>query len=61
MAETINLVMTKEEADQLRTMLDEFLVQIGEILERMEKDQAEIEQYRSETRAIIERQQRKAA
>jgi len=61
MAEATNLVITKEEAEQLREMLDDFLARIGNIFERMEKDQAEIEQYRAETRAIIERQRRKAA
>lgn len=58
MAETINLEMTEEEAIQL---MDEYLDKIKKIREEMARDQIEIEQYRAETRAIIDRLNRKAA
>ncbi len=58
MAETIKLEMTEEEAIQL---MDEYLDKIKNIREEMAKDQIEIEQYRAETRAIIDRLNRKAA
>lgn len=61
MAETIKLEMTQEEATQLKDVLDEFLRKTDVIFEQMNKDQSEIEQYRTETRAIIDRLERKAA
>jgi hypothetical protein len=61
MNETIKLEMTEDEAAQLRELLEMFVKKIKQIFEQMEKDQAEIEQYRAETRAITERLKRKAA
>lgn len=61
MAETTKLEMTEEEAAQLSNVLDEYLEKLDKIFERMDEDQVEIEHYRAETRAIIERMQGKAA
>jgi hypothetical protein len=61
MAETIKLEMTEAEAAQLRELLAECIEKIKQAREQMAKDQAEIEQYRAETRAVIERLRRKAA
>ena len=61
MAETINWEITEDEAAQLQEFLAAFVEKIKQIFEQMEKDQAEIEQYRMETKAITERLKRKAA
>ncbi len=61
MEETIKLEMTKEEAAQFQQVLDECLSKIEKIREQMAQDQVEIEQYGSQTQAIIDRMQRKAA
>ena len=61
MAETIKLEMTQEEAAQLKDVLDEYLRKTDVIFEQMSKDQSEIERYRTETRAIIDRLEKRAA
>lgn len=61
MEETVKLEMTKQEAAQLRELLDSYLEKIKQIQERMALDQSEIEHYRTETRSVIERLKRKAA
>lgn len=58
MEETIKLEMTKEEAVEL---MDSYLEKLKQIQERMAQRQVVIEQYRAETRAVIERLNRKAA
>jgi hypothetical protein len=58
MEETIKFEMTKEEAMEL---MDSYLEKLKQIQERMAQRQVVIEQYRAETRAVIERLNRKAA
>ena len=61
MEETIKIEMTKEEATALRELVNGSLEKIKQIRERMAQRQVRIEQYRAETRAVIERLNRKAA
>lgn len=53
MEDTITLTMTKSEAEMLEAMLDDFLQKMRESNERMDREEAEIEQLKIETRAIL--------
>ena len=55
MEETIKLELTKSEAQQLNEMLEEVLDALQKAIERMAKEQEEIDQLRSETREVIQR------
>jgi hypothetical protein len=55
MEETIKLELTKSEAQQLSEMLEEVLGALQKAIERMAKEQEEIDQLRSETREVIQR------
>ena len=55
MEETIKLELTKSEAQQLSEMLEEVLDALQKAVERMAKEQEEIDQLRAETREVIQR------
>jgi hypothetical protein len=55
MEETIKLELTKSEAQQLSEMLEEVLDALQKAIERMAKEQEEIDQLRAETREVIQR------
>ena len=55
MEETVKLEMTKAEAEQLSELITECVEKIKRAREQMARDQVEIEQLRSETRAVIAR------
>jgi hypothetical protein len=61
MEKTVETEMTKEEAAQLRELFADCVEKIKRIRERMAMDQTEIDEYRAETRTIIDRLKRKAA
>ncbi|MGH9834400.1 MAG: hypothetical protein ACREBD_28350 [Blastocatellia bacterium] len=55
MEETIKLELTKSEAQQLSEMLEEVLDALQKAIERMAKEQEEIDQLRAETREVLQR------
>lgn len=55
MEETVKFEMTKEEAAEFQVSLAEFLAKSKQILDTMDANQREIEQYRADTRAVIDR------
>ncbi len=61
MAETLESELTEKEALQLRELLTECVAKMQVAHEQMSRDLEEIEQYRTETRAVIARLGRKAA
>jgi hypothetical protein len=60
MEEIIQADLSGPEAAHLRELVVECVEKIKQARERMAEDQTEIEQYRAETRAVIERLRRKA-
>lgn len=61
MKEIAKLEMNEEEAAQLSELITECVEKIKQAREQMARDQAEIDQLRAETRAVICRLERKAA
>ncbi len=53
MEEIVKIEMTKAEAEQFRALVDECLVRMREANERMDRDQEEIDQLKTETRAML--------
>lgn len=53
MEDSINLTMTKAEAEMIETLLDDFLLKMREANERMDREEAEIGQLKLETRAML--------
>jgi hypothetical protein len=54
MEETVKLEMTKEESQQFQALIEECLTQMRQSIERIDRDQEEIDQLRIETRIILD-------
>lgn len=53
MEEAVELEMTKAEAVQFQALIEECLAKMRQTIERIDREQAEIEQLKFETRAML--------
>jgi peptidoglycan hydrolase CwlO-like protein len=53
MEETVKLEMTKEESQQFQALIEECLAQMRQSIERIDRDQDEIERLKAETREML--------